>query len=219
MKSIGILTVLKSYFRDVLIESASSVYNPNLELYLVDGRFQLCANNAIYSFDDKYSNFAQAFKKTNWNKYDVSNALILGLGLASIPFILEKKHQLPLNYTAIEIDDAIIYLASKYRIPELKSNIEVINTDASLFLEQCSDQYDMICMDVFIDQTIPAEFISRDSIMQLHDLLKPGGLLFYNILEKGHEKDCRFICHEIESIFEHSELIHVEDNVVVKAVK
>ena len=88
----GFFTILKSYFTDVLIESASSVFNPNLELYLVDGRYQLCANDAIYSFDDKYANFAEAFDKTKWSDFQVKNALILGLGLASIPYILEKKH-------------------------------------------------------------------------------------------------------------------------------
>ena len=215
----GFFTILKSYFTDVLIESASSVFNPNLELYLVDGRYQLCANDAIYSFDDKYANFAEAFDKTKWSDFQVKNALILGLGLASIPYILEKKHKINLDYTAVEIDDAVIYLASKYRIPKLKSTVQIVHTDASIFMEQCSDQYDMVCMDVFIDQDIPDEFITESSIQRLYDVLKPGGLLYYNILEKGHEQTCEFICEKLAERFEHSELIHVENNVVVKAIK
>jgi len=215
----GLYKLLKSYFVDVLVESSSSIYNPNLELYLVNGRFQLCANDAIYSFDDKYLNFREAFKQTNWSNLDIDHVLVLGLGLASIPYILEKKHQLNFDYTAIEIDEAIIYLASKYRIPILKSNIQVIHADANIYMEQSQEEYDMICMDVFIEQTIPEAFVKQSSIEKLHNMLKPNGLLFYNILHKGHEETSEFLIDQISNIFKHSQAIPVENNIIVRATK
>ena len=108
-----------SYIKDIPIVSTSSEYNEILDLYLVKGRYQLCTENAIYSYGDKYDNFANAFKQIDLDK--VNDVLILGLGLASIPYILETIHQKAFNYTGVEIDDEVIYLASKYVIDDLKS--------------------------------------------------------------------------------------------------
>jgi len=89
-----------SYFIDLSLEKSSSPYNPYLEVLLVKGRNQLITKNAIYSFDDKYENFYTSFNKIAWQKLKAKNALILGLGLGSVIYMLEnnfkKKIQLRL---------------------------------------------------------------------------------------------------------------------------
>lgn len=171
---------LWSYIKDVSIESTSSDYNEILDLYLVKGRYQLCTEKAIYSYGDKYDNFANVFKKLNFEKID--DVLILGLGLASIPYIIEHVHQKLPSYTGVEIDDEVIYLASKYVLDDLKSDINVVNTDAYTFMSLDEHKYDLICMDVFEDDVIPADLQTTEFLEMLKDSIVKDGLIIYNRL-------------------------------------
>jgi spermidine synthase len=169
-----------SYLRDIHIESTGSDYNEVLDLYLVKGRYQLCTENAIYSYGDKYDNFANAFHQVDLSK--VKDVLVLGLGLASIPFILEKIHKKDFAYTGVEIDDEVVYLASKYVLDDLKSEVQIYNTDAYAFMSLNESKYDLICMDVFVDDKIPEELESEDFLELLRDALTKEGILIYNRL-------------------------------------
>ncbi|MEL7021873.1 MAG: hypothetical protein AAGK47_09700, partial [Bacteroidota bacterium] len=93
-----------SYLTEIHIESAPSEINPHLYVSLRRGRYQLCTANAIYSYEDLYSNFYKAFEQVNLHKIKGDRVLILGYGMGSIPYILEKKMNYDFNYTAIEID-------------------------------------------------------------------------------------------------------------------
>lgn len=171
---------LLSYLYDVPIESTGSEYNEVLDLYLVKGRYQLCTENAIYSFEDKYDNFANVFKILPW--HEIEDVLILGLGLASIPGIVENIYKKELTYTGVEIDDEVIYLASKYILDDLKSDVQVVHTDAYTFMSLDENKYDLICMDVFEDDRIPEDLQTHEFLSMLKEGLSKNGLLIYNRL-------------------------------------
>jgi spermidine synthase len=175
-----LLKRILSYVKDVEIESTSSEYNETLDLYLVKDRYQLCTEKAIYSYGDKYDNFAKIFSRLNFDQ--IQDVLILGFGLASIPYIIEKIHKKFLNYTGVEIDDEVIYLASKYVLDELKSEINVVQADAFSFISIDDKKYDLICMDVFEDDTIPEDLQSYEYLQMLKESLAKNGLLIYNRL-------------------------------------
>lgn len=50
-----------SYLIDVRIENQKSEINPQLKLFLSSGRFKLVTQGAVYSFEDKYTNFLDSF--------------------------------------------------------------------------------------------------------------------------------------------------------------
>lgn len=75
----------------MLIKETRSEINPELKVYLSLGRLKLITGNAIYSYEDKYINFVEAFNFINIKNKSVKGALVLGLGLGSIPYILEKN--------------------------------------------------------------------------------------------------------------------------------
>jgi spermidine synthase len=172
--------IILSYFKDLLIESSSSDYNEILDLYLSKGRYQLCTENAIYSYADKYDNFANVFGMIDLS--EVKDVLVLGLGLASIPYILEKVHHKSYTYTGVEIDDEVIYLASKYVLDELKSEVQVYNTDAYAYMSQNDSCFELICMDVFVDDKIPDELQELAYLEMLSESLTKNGLLIFNRL-------------------------------------
>lgn len=173
---------LLSYVTDVHFETLESDYNEWLSVVLSRNRFQLLTPNAIYSYGDLYSNFSKAFRALPLSRIAPQDVLLLGFGLGSIPYMIEKRWQMTPRYTAVEIDDTVIYLAHKYVTQYLQSPITLTQADAYAFVVQDDAQYDMICMDVFVDDEVPPIFESEDFLMTLQERLAPGGILLYNRL-------------------------------------
>ncbi len=206
---------LLSYITELHIESTSSEHNPHLYVSLRDGRYQLCTANAIYSFEDLYDNFSEAFKYIDLDKIEGKNVLILGFGLASVPIILEKQLQKKIHYTGIEIDEEVLYLAHKYVMDELVSSFNLICADAFLYTMQCEEQFDLVIMDVFFDDLIPEKFESVPFLQQLQTLIKPSGLLMYNRLafnEKDISKTKIFYEEIFSKVFPEGTYLEVKGN-------
>lgn len=175
-----------SYLVEWHIESAPSDINPHLYVSLKNGRYQLSTANSVYSFSDLYDNFRITFQKIKLPP-EGSHILILGFGLGSIPILLEKIHQKKYYYTAIEIDENVLYLANKYVIHKLSSHIDVVCTDAIVYVQQCSRTFDLICVDLFLDDCTPEVFQSLGFLNSLRNLLTPQGNLCYNCLAATKE--------------------------------
>lgn len=172
-----------SFLWEQSLEVTSSDYNAYLEVCVVHGRLQLVAEEAIYSFGDYYLNFRKTFEVFDFDRLPArASVLVLGLGLGSIPELIEKHIGLDYAYVAVEIDPAIIELASKYSLPELGSSIEVVQADALAFLQMDERRFDLICVDVFQDATVPAHLDGEDFVTLCHESLLPGGALLYNRL-------------------------------------
>lgn len=172
-----------SYLTEQVLETASSEHNEYLHVSLVSGRLQLVAEDAIYSFGDYYLNFRRIFETFDFEQLPLrANVLVLGLGLGSIPELLEKYIGVEYSYVAVEIDPVIIELAADYSLPALESNIEVREADAFTFLQLDARQYDLICVDVFQDATIPDHLNGPDFLNLLEKSLAPGGAIIYNRL-------------------------------------
>jgi spermidine synthase len=56
--------------------------------------------------------------------------------------------------------------------------------DAWNFVNQTSEHFDIICMDVFVDDVIPDRMFSMDFLELLKDCLTPTGVLMYNCLAR-----------------------------------
>lgn len=176
-----------SYFKDVSLEETYSEFNPHLEVLLVNGRHQLITKDAIYSYDDKYDNFYESFKRINWHQFKPKRVLVLGLGLGSVIYILEKKFKLIFDYTAVEIDSEIVRMAQKYTLSRLESYVEVMLIDAQNYLDITTEKYDLILMDIFQSAKIPQRFQSEAFLKTLSNRLNQNGLLLYNRMNASSE--------------------------------
>lgn len=162
------------------IEVTEGTHNHYLEVLYSRGRYQLNTENAIYSFEDLYINYYQAFEALKIQDRAIKNVLILGFGLGSIPVMLERNFKQHYHFTGVELDEEVLILANKYGISGLSSPIELICADAIQFTRQCSRTFDMICMDVFKDAKVPLAFETLDFLEDLKSLIAPNGLLLYN---------------------------------------
>lgn len=194
------LKKLLSYFTEVHIESIHSEYNESLQVFFKSGRYQLCTPNAIYSYADKYDNFKGTFDQLNLETPLVKNVLLLGFGLGSIPYMLEKVFKKKYTYTGVEIDEAVIYLASRYVMDELMSEIELVQADAYAFIRQNHTRYDLICIDIFVDDKIPEVFLTQKFLRDVSENLSKGGCILFNHLAY-HENDVKIAKEYYEDIF------------------
>ncbi len=206
---------LLSYVKDVHIESATSIYNDELNVLLVKGQYQLVTPEAIYSYGKRYDNFFNTFKQVNLEKEKIDSVLLLGLGLGSIPFMLEKFYQKDYRYTAVEIDEDIINLASKYVLNYLDSKITTVCTDAIKYVQIDQNQYDLIAMDVFVSDYIPEEFESKSFLHHLKSRIAPNGLLLFNRLyffERDKIKTEKYFNTIFKSVFPNGRRININGN-------
>ncbi|MBC6996090.1 fused MFS/spermidine synthase [Neolewinella lacunae] len=166
-----------------MLETTASDYNAFLQVSLVHGRLQLVAEEAIYSFGDYYLNFRKVFEVFDFGQLpERASVLVLGLGLGSIPELLALRHGLAYAYVAVEIDPVIIELAAEYSLPALDVPLEIHHADAYAFLQLDDRRYDLICVDVFQDATVPEHLGGTDFLDLLKESLAPGGAIIYNRL-------------------------------------
>lgn len=178
-----------SYLGPQVLETAASEQNPELTVLLFRGRLQLLSGNAVYSWDDLYRNFNIAFGQLELDKRPFHDVLLLGLGLGSVPYILEKIYRRNYRYTAVEWDETVAELATRYTLSRLASSVEVVIADAEIFVEVTEDQFDMVIVDIFEDDLTPPRFSTRDFLQKSFARLRPGGFLLFNCLyNQPHER-------------------------------
>lgn len=189
---------------------------------LVKGRYQLCCGDAIYSFDDLYDNFGDSFAQMNLDKLNGKEVLVLGLGLGSIPYLLETKEKKKFNYTAIEIDEEIIDLASFYSLNRIASPIDIISTDAMIFVDSCQQKFDLITMDVFEEQLVPSQMQTAEFITALQNLLEPSGVVLMNMMAanlESKEKAQAFYDDVFLKVFPNSTVLKIKGNFMLLSDK
>ncbi|HMR44593.1 MAG TPA: hypothetical protein PKC40_12200 [Saprospiraceae bacterium] len=206
---------LLSYFFEIHIESTSGEFNSHLYVSLKNGRYQLCSENAIYSFEDLYTNFLKAFATIEWTKLEVKNVLVLGFGLGSVVQILEKNFGKKFHYTGVEADETVLYLAHKYVLPKIQSPVELVCTRAENFVLQTTRKFDLILMDVFLDDKIPPDLQTTFYLSALKERLSKSGLLLYNRLAQSENdvSDARlFFEKKFKEVFPDSTYLDVGGN-------
>ncbi len=171
-----------SFIFDQKIETRESPHNGLLEVMLSRGRFRLDANNATYSFEDLYSNFSRSFVHLDIGATKLDSVLILGFGLGSIPLMLEDVFMQDARYTGVEIDPEIVQMVGNYLGETLLQKVQLVCQDAELFVQNDSGNYDIIAVDLFVNDKTPEKFKRASFLESLKQLLAPQGILMYNTL-------------------------------------
>lgn len=202
-------------------ESQLSEHSEHLTVSYYKGRYLLQTPNAIYSFEDLYVNFRDAFRQMPLEDMQLQRVLLLGLGMGSIPLLLEKHFHQKLHYTAVEVDEVVLDFASQYGpLSDLESPIDLYCADAAAFVQQCEEQFDLIIVDIFIDDQVPAVFEQLPFLEQLRDLLTPDGLVLYNRLAAHSTAKVateRFYESRFKSVFPKASYFDVQGNWILSS--
>ncbi len=145
------------------------------------GRLQLGTSDALYSdgsrympaivVRDGYKSHLPAFRRV----------LLLGAGMASTAHILTTAG-CTASYTLVDINEEILQWAMEYAVPEVQANVTPICDDAKRFMSTCTEQYDLIFIDIFIGRHVPDFVTGADFLKACSRCLTTDGRLALNFI-------------------------------------
>ncbi len=162
---------------------SNSTLNPGLQVWYAYGRKMLNSENVNYSFGTLDKVFRSAFKQLELKNRNVEAALLLGLGAGNVPQLL--RHSNPkAKVTALEFDPEVIRLGKEFFGLGEVPNLEIKEGDAFEFIPTCTVTFDLIIVDLFVDENVPEAASSQKFLEKLAALLNKNGLVVFNRL--GH---------------------------------
>ena len=212
----GIIKYLLSFLSEIHIETTSSKINPLLHVVFSAGRFKLNTASATYSFEDRYSSFSSALDAIKKHLPSFQSALVLGLGLGSIPYLLQKQHHFAGRIDCVEIDQKVIDLAKRYYPTQpLPEQLNIIHEDANTFIRNNMAKYDLIMVDLFIDRDIPSSFHEERFLNALKTSVSPGGIVLFSRLKENHIPE-KTLNERLKNIFSMGKEIDTGGNLILR---
>jgi len=179
----------KSYFEKQVVDRRSSAVNPLLEVVLVDGRMVLNAANVNYSYGSLERVFADAFEELALRSRGIERALLLGCGGGSVVRLLADDFARGAASTAVDLDPVVLALAREHFGLDRVPGTTLVEADAAEYVVRAdAGRFDLVVVDVFVDDEIPPGCQTPVFLRRAARLLAPGGMLVYNRLYHTPER-------------------------------
>lgn len=152
--------------------------NGTLEVTWFFGKKLLYSENSNYSYGPLQDLLEFGLDQLPINTG--SDVLLLGLGAGSILRPLRGKYGVEGQITAVEFDPDMIGLAhDEFDIGDVEQ-VEIVEREAHDFLKNCSSHYDLIIVDLFIDDMVPDEIYSIGFWERIRSVSNPGAQFVFN---------------------------------------
>lgn len=171
-----------SYIWGHRLETYHSKVSGKLEIWMVNGKMVLNSAHANQSYDSIHSVFKYVFDHIKLEHQPIRNILLLGLGVGNVPTIIEEELVMNCKITAIEKDPLMIELGKKYFDIDRFKNLFIVTDDALLYVERNKQLYDLVIVDLFIDNRVPEAFTSENFLSNLSCLLNTDGMILFNMI-------------------------------------
>jgi spermidine synthase len=160
-------------------------------------------------------------------KQDIENCLMLGLGGASAPKLMQHYFQ-TVEIDVAEIDEMVYDVATEYFYFNPSDTTEVTIQDARVFLRKSDEIYDLIIMDAYTSNKygsyIPFHLATEEFFDIVDEHLSDDGIFAFNVIGQiyGDRKDIvASIYHTLSKVFPNIYLFPADEslNVVMIASK
>ncbi|MDG4812328.1 fused MFS/spermidine synthase [Hydrogenovibrio sp. 3SP14C1] len=161
--------ITRSLYFDSLVEQSRYYFNAPLTLAF---EYQACL-------------LEDALEKAHSSR--VQSILMLGLGGGSLASQLHSV--LPnCQQTLVELREAVIQIAYRYFYLPETPQIETIQADAQAFVQHSPQQYNLIIVDLYDNESMPWAFTEEAFLSQLLSLVSPSGRILFNLWKSSPEK-------------------------------
>lgn len=157
-----------------------SEHNGYLELTMINGKTVLDTGNANYSYGSLQRVLKFSLEHTDLSR--TKNVLLLGLGGGCVLKTLRDEFNYNGDVTAVDIDPVIIDIAEKEFGIVPDSNTEIICADAFDFIKNNEAKYDLVIIDLFIDNTVPEKFLRLEFWKEVLKRTNNDGTIIFNTL-------------------------------------
>ena len=146
---------------------------------------------------------------------------VLGTGAGGLIHFF--KHHYPGSHiTAIEIDGEMLQIMQqRVALPAEDQQLTYVIDDASNFLDNCKQQFDLILVDLFLGNLQPQWLLQKHSMQQIYSRLNKHGGVGYNLLIDSEQNFIRYY-RGLRSIFHQQTLcVRVDelDNILAFAFR
>ncbi|HTF04319.1 MAG TPA: fused MFS/spermidine synthase [Bacteroidia bacterium] len=201
---------IASWFYPVRIDKVRGELGHSLEVNLYQGKLVLDTENVNYSYGSLQDVFDHAFTRTGLYDTHMTNALILGFGSGSVAGLLLEKCDPEIIITGVEADTEVIRLAMQYFPVARKSNVTIIHDDVTLFVRTHKNTYDLIVVDVFVEDRVPENCQERDFLQRVKKLLNANGKVYFNkMVETSRRNSPDPLEKQLRSVFGSVTDVHV----------
>jgi len=171
---------------------------PVIEVNINNGKVHIDGKNVNYSFGSLHHVFRKAIRYKSKRMADAKNTLILGFGAGSIAKILWDEKAYSTQITGVDFEPMMFELAEQHAGIRDFENLDLIVTDAEKYMKECKDGFDVVFIDLFIEDQIPSFCLTSDFILQVKHCLTPRGLVVWNTLASTEiAKQIQAIAHEL----------------------
>lgn len=206
-----------SYLHEQVVESCESKVSGRLEVWLAYGRYELNAPKVNYSYGELHKVFRTAFYQLKPEKRAIDNVLLLGLGAGSVVKLL-RELGIHVPVTAVELDPEVVRLGKKYfHLSEDKNLIIEEGEDAIQWVKTRPKKFDLVVVDLFVDEVVPAAAEDPAFLQALRQMVKPDGMLVWNRLahEAHLQGATRQFSVSMAAVFPGTRTLKARDNVML----
>ncbi|MCB0698385.1 MAG: methyltransferase domain-containing protein [Chitinophagales bacterium] len=186
-----------------------------MELFIYQGQYQLATTDALYSDGTRYKPIRIACKYLKDKMSDIKSVLMLGTGLGSGVQIL-AEYGCNAKYTLVEYDRTVLDWAMELMPGDLAKRITPVCIDAQQFMNENTQKFDLIIVDIFRSRIVPDFVTSRTFLEQCKHAINPNGYWVLNYIEQLNESwDSKSIA--IHNVFPTSSQVDHDINKIVIA--
>ncbi len=208
---VSITKKILSFLYPLTLKVVSNTRHQELKLQLYCNQLMLSTREAVYSFGTFYTPFRKSFAAIRTELPRCKNMLLLGTGLGSALKILQQKYHLYPDAILVDHDKEILDMSMNYMELNQKKNVRWHYGDAGIFLHNCTETFDLVCVDLFHDMSNPRDFKQAAFFGLCKDRLAPEGYCIYNmILNSRNEK--AIVLERLQEHFRYVQVIEFKVN-------
>lgn len=138
--------------------------------YLVQNTYDPASKQSTSLFTYMLDGLARAYHPK------MTDALCLGMGVGIVPM---SFCQSGIRTDVVEINPAVVPLARQFFDCD-PNRFRLILDDARHFLNQTTNQYDVVVLDAFLGDSVPSHLMTTEAFRAIQRILRPNGVLVMN---------------------------------------
>jgi spermidine synthase len=134
--------------------------------------------------------------------------LVVGLGGGTLAGFLHR-HYPAAEIDAVDIDPEVVRVARDYFGFREDERLRAHVGDGRKFIESAREPYDLIFLDAFGASSVPAHLTTKEFLLAVRRITKPGGVVVGNLWFRQFNKLFDSMVHTYRQVFDELAVIHV----------
>ena len=197
----------------------SSQKNHDLKIIYYDNALRITSGSYTQSKKIEQKNLTSGYWYYQANAVTLEKEnpriLILGFGGGTIGTLLKQKYPRSI-IDGVEIDPVMIELGERF-LGLKTEGFNIVNGDAIEFVSQNKNQYDYICVDLYIEDIVSKEVETKAFYEKLKESLTPMGKVSINRIyqrDKGEEAAYQRYLELLSEVFSQVKVVSIPNQLV-----